>query len=153
MSCGVGCRHSLDLALLWLWRRPAAVALIGTLAWETPCTADVALKRKKKKKKKKEGLMPGSYPHQRLLQRYCNQDGKPLMYIIHPVRKVGFPWVGIPSWRTWSRALPVTLAFWASPLIERLQKVPLLIRVSLSTANTSCLKLLNIVVSPSGLFI
>ena len=26
MSCGVGCRRGLDLALLWLWCRPAAVA-------------------------------------------------------------------------------------------------------------------------------
>ena len=26
MSCGVGHRHSLDLALLWLWCRLAAVA-------------------------------------------------------------------------------------------------------------------------------
>ena len=28
MSCSVGCRHGLDLAFLWLWGRPAAVALI-----------------------------------------------------------------------------------------------------------------------------
>ena len=24
MSCGIGCRHVLDLALLWLWYRPAS---------------------------------------------------------------------------------------------------------------------------------
>ena len=29
VSCGVGHRGGLDLALLWLWRRPAAVALIS----------------------------------------------------------------------------------------------------------------------------
>ena len=29
MSCGVGHRYSSDLALLWLWCRPAAVAPIG----------------------------------------------------------------------------------------------------------------------------
>ena len=46
MSCGIGCRRSLDLALLWLWRRPAAVALIGLLAWEPPHAAGVALKSK-----------------------------------------------------------------------------------------------------------
>ena len=34
MSCGVGHRHSPDLALLWLWYRPAATALIQPLAWE-----------------------------------------------------------------------------------------------------------------------
>ena len=27
-SCGVGCRHGLDLALLWLWSRLAAAAPI-----------------------------------------------------------------------------------------------------------------------------
>ena len=51
MSYGVGCRHGLDPELLWLWRRPAAVALIGSLAWEPPCAGGKALKLKKKKKK------------------------------------------------------------------------------------------------------
>ena len=41
-----------ELVLLWLWRRPAAVAPIGPLAWEPPYAAGVALKRKKKSKKK-----------------------------------------------------------------------------------------------------
>ena len=51
MSCGVG--HSLgrDLALLWLWYRPAAIALILCLAWEPPYAARVALKRKKEKQR------------------------------------------------------------------------------------------------------
>ena len=53
MSCGVGCRCDSDLALLWLWCRPAAVALIGPLAWEPPYAAGAALRRQKKKKKKK----------------------------------------------------------------------------------------------------
>ena len=48
MSCGIGSRHSLDLALLWLWYKPAAVALIRPLAWESPYVAGVALKKKKK---------------------------------------------------------------------------------------------------------
>ena len=34
MNCGVGGRHGLDLVLLWLWCRPAAVAPIRPLAWE-----------------------------------------------------------------------------------------------------------------------
>ena len=34
MSCGVGHRLGSDPALLWLRRRPAAVALIQALAWE-----------------------------------------------------------------------------------------------------------------------
>ena len=53
MSCGVVHRCGLDLALLWLWCRLAAVALIGPLAWEPPYAAGAALKRQKTKKKKK----------------------------------------------------------------------------------------------------
>ncbi len=44
MSCRIGHRHGLDLALLWLWRRPAAVAPIQPLA---PYAVGVALKKKK----------------------------------------------------------------------------------------------------------
>ena len=54
MSCGVGCRRSSDPALLWLWCRPAAVALIRPLAWEPPYAVDVALKTQKDQKKKKK---------------------------------------------------------------------------------------------------
>ena len=35
---------------LWLWRRPAAVAPVGPLAWEPPYATGMALKRKKKKR-------------------------------------------------------------------------------------------------------
>ena len=38
-----------DPALLWLWRRPVATALIRSLAWEPPYAMGVALKIKKKK--------------------------------------------------------------------------------------------------------
>ena len=48
-SCGVGHRHSSELALLWLWRRPVAAAPIRPLAWEPPYAAGVALKKTKKK--------------------------------------------------------------------------------------------------------
>ena len=50
VSCGVGCRCSSDLGLLWSWHRPAAVALIQPLAWEPPHDLEVALKSQKKKK-------------------------------------------------------------------------------------------------------
>ena len=42
--CGVGRRCGSDPALLWLWFRPAAAALIQPLAWELPCAMGVALK-------------------------------------------------------------------------------------------------------------
>ena len=49
---GLWCSHkrSSDLALLWLWYRPAATALIQFLAWELPCATGVALERQRKKK-------------------------------------------------------------------------------------------------------
>ena len=36
-----------DLALLWLWHRPAAAALIRPPAWELPYATGAAIKRKK----------------------------------------------------------------------------------------------------------
>ena len=56
MRCGVGWRHGLDAALLWLWCRPAAVAPIQPLAWELPYVTCMAVKRKKKKKSKIGGM-------------------------------------------------------------------------------------------------
>ena len=42
MSCGVG--HRLGSNLAWLWRWPAATALIQPLAWEFTYAAGAALK-------------------------------------------------------------------------------------------------------------
>ena len=47
MSCGVGCRCGLDSSLLWPWSWLAATALIGSLAWEPPYAAGVALEKTK----------------------------------------------------------------------------------------------------------
>ena len=44
VSFGAGHRHDLDLALLWLWYRPAATAPIRPLAWEPPYATGAALK-------------------------------------------------------------------------------------------------------------
>ena len=51
VDCGVGCRHGSDLALLWLWPRPAAVAPIRPLTWGPPYAVGAALKRQKDKNK------------------------------------------------------------------------------------------------------
>ena len=53
VSCGVGGRRGLDLALLWLWCRLAAVAPIRPLAWELPYATSTVLKIKGEKKKEK----------------------------------------------------------------------------------------------------
>ena len=54
MSCGVGCRLGSHPALLWLWHRPAAMALIRPLVWEPPYAMGAAQEKAKKKKKKKK---------------------------------------------------------------------------------------------------
>jgi len=53
VSCGVGYRLGLDPALLWLWHRPAAVALMRPLAGEPPYASGMALKSQKGRKKKR----------------------------------------------------------------------------------------------------
>ena len=52
MSCGVGHRHGLDPALLWLWCRLVAIAPTRPLAWEPPYAAEEALKSKNKQTNK-----------------------------------------------------------------------------------------------------
>ena len=52
MSCSVGQRCGSDLALLWLWCRPAAAAPIRPLVWKLPYNVGVALKRKNNLKNK-----------------------------------------------------------------------------------------------------
>ena len=47
MSYGVVCRCDLDPALLCLWRRPVAPALIRLLVWEPPHAMGAALKKDK----------------------------------------------------------------------------------------------------------
>ena len=51
MSCGIGLRHSSDLALQWQWYRLAAVALILPLAWEPPDAVGAAPQKRQKNKK------------------------------------------------------------------------------------------------------
>ena len=53
MNSGVGHRCGLDPVLLWLWRRPAAAALIQPLAWELRGSPKKTKKKKKKKSEKK----------------------------------------------------------------------------------------------------
>ena len=54
MICGVGHRHDLDLALLWLWHRLAVAAPIRPLAPEPPYAMGAALQKAKKRPKNKQ---------------------------------------------------------------------------------------------------
>jgi len=59
MSCGIGCRRGLDLALLWPWCRLATTAPTGPLAWEPPCAEGVALIKTKEKNPQNINSEPG----------------------------------------------------------------------------------------------
>ena len=52
MSSGVDHRHGLDPALVWLWYRSTAVALIRPLAWKLPQAMGATLKNGNKNKNK-----------------------------------------------------------------------------------------------------
>ena len=60
-------RCGLDLALLWLWRRPAAVALIRPLAWGTSICCKRGPKKQNKREREREGLG--------FLCRWCARGG------------------------------------------------------------------------------
>ena len=51
-SHGVGHRLGSDLALLWVWCRPLATALIKPLAWELPQATGAALEKAERQKTK-----------------------------------------------------------------------------------------------------
>ena len=61
MSYGVGCRHGSDLVLLllWLWRRPTAVARVRPLAWEPLYATGSALKRQKQTNQAQDSVALG----------------------------------------------------------------------------------------------
>ena len=51
VSCGVGHRRGSDPALLWLWCRQAATALIGPLAWEPTYAEGATLEKTERQNK------------------------------------------------------------------------------------------------------
>ena len=87
----MGCRRSLDAALLWLWCRPVATAPIGSLAWEPPYAAGVAQEiakndqKKKIKKKKKEltvKILSLSLIHEDDMQLLQNSESGPWTWVL-----------------------------------------------------------------------
>ena len=78
MSCGVDLRGGLDPILLWLWHRPAAVALIQPLAWKLPYASCTALKNKNqqasKKVRKGEREKWRGYPDKGKLKEFFPED-------------------------------------------------------------------------------
>ena len=75
----MGCKHGLDPVLLWLWRKPADVALIRLLAWELPCAHEWGPKKDREKKRMRTPI----------LNVYCvfaTGYFSTLIYIYHPTQ-------------------------------------------------------------------
>ena len=62
MSYGVGCRRGSDPALLWLWCRLTATALITPLDWEPQYAAGAALEKTKRQKNISSKEIYGGFP-------------------------------------------------------------------------------------------
>ena len=73
MSCCVGCRCGWDPALLWLWCRLAAAALIQPLAWELPYAMSAALKIHTHK----------NYMSNDIWKNICNRYSKMLVLLVY----------------------------------------------------------------------
>ena len=61
MSCGIGCRHSSGLALLWLWCTLAATASDSTPSLGTSTCHGCDPEKQKAKKKKRKKLVQARY--------------------------------------------------------------------------------------------
>ena len=84
MSCGVGHKCGSDPALLQLWYRPGAAALIRPLTWEPPYATGTALKKEKKKKiQPVKGNKPdteGYIPHDKY--KLIGTEGRPMIVFV-----------------------------------------------------------------------
>ena len=81
MNCGVGCRRSLDLVLLWLWCRPVAPAPNRPLVWEPPCASGAALKRQEKKLKSVKRKMTAGYQISQSLSIFIRSQNGPTIVV------------------------------------------------------------------------
>ena len=59
MSCGVGHTRGSDPTLMWLWRKPAAIAPIRPLVWEPPYATGAALEKAKRQQQQQQKLSNG----------------------------------------------------------------------------------------------
>ena len=78
VSCGVDCRHTRILVLLWLWCRLVAEAQLGPLDWELLYAVSVALKereRKRERERKKERNEKERMKEKRKKERKKGREG------------------------------------------------------------------------------
>ena len=73
---GVGLKLASDPVLLWLWCRPAAVALIRPLAWELPSAEGAALKSKQQQQQQQQNNNSNKHTSPK-----CQSQGSALLWI------------------------------------------------------------------------
>ena len=76
VSCGVDHRRGSDLAVLWLWCRLAAAALIWPPAWKLTCAMDTALQNQKNKTTTHLWISPEVSSHYSLTLRFSTSASK-----------------------------------------------------------------------------
>ena len=122
VSCGAGRRCSLDPALLRLWCRLAAAALIRSLAWELPYASDAALKKKTTKKEFIGDFIKEQFPLYMMFVKYLHVHFIIILRSLHWNTGSGFY---VPNWVLIATGLvqaevwihPVGGVRWCSPTL------------------------------------
>lgn len=85
LSCGAGRRHGSCPPMPLLWRRPAAVAPMGPLAWGPPRAVGMALKSRKKEEAGCKGQDSGQgqdFPQKTVLGKYIFYHFVNILFLI-----------------------------------------------------------------------
>ena len=127
MSCGVGCRSSSDPVLLWLWRKPVAIAPIRPLAWEPPYATNAALNGKEKKKKTNQELGSLGVP---LVAQRGKDPALSLLWLSYYCGAGSIPGPGTSTHSGYSRKRKRTWEFKVPPVSQH-RRLPGLISLSL----------------------
>ena len=99
MSCGVGCGHGSDSALLRLWRRLVAMALIGPLAWDSPYAVGAALEKAKRQKQTNKNP---HIPNKEYLEKFYNSVVRRTSNLKNrPKQEASFMADGIVKWNNY----------------------------------------------------
>ena len=111
-----GCRGGLDLALLWLWHRPVAIALIRPLAWKSPYAMGAALQKQNKTNKQKNPSQSFECKCSQIMDspKTLNSTANPLNpQVLHPWFQPTADWISdLQVWNLWIGKASCTRPFY-----------------------------------------